>query len=103
MPSEHDVQQCPSCFARIRWAVTAAGKRQPINADPDESGNLAAYADGTGRLRVRALNKERPTLEHAEWRAMPHIATCTRPRPARSSSRPGRRAAVRPGAWRWTG
>ncbi|MYS44080.1 hypothetical protein GTY23_23175 [Streptomyces sp. SID5998] len=104
MPSDHDVAQCPSCFARIRWAITARGRRQAVNADPDPKGNLAAHVDHTGTLKVRVLTAERPTLEHAEWQAMPHAATCTSPRPRtrQPSSRPGRRAAVRYGTWRWT-
>ncbi|MFJ2731434.1 hypothetical protein [Streptomyces sp. NPDC087317] len=102
MPSDHDVAICGGCNSRIRWAITVNGKRQAINADPDREGNLAAHTDGTGTLKVRVLTAERPTLEHAEWRAMPHAATGCRPRPRaqRSSSRPGRRAAVRYGTWR---
>ncbi|MET9729733.1 hypothetical protein ABZZ79_03400 [Streptomyces sp. NPDC006458] len=102
MLSDHDVAACDGCRARIRWAITARGRRQAINADPDPAGNLAAYTDGPGTLRVRVLTAERPTLEHAEWQAMPHAATCPRPQPRRStSSRPERRAAVRAGDWRW--
>ena len=104
MPSDHDVQLCDGCLARIRWAITAHGKRQPVNADPDPKGNLAAYTDGTGTLRVRVLSSERNRLEGLEWQAMPHAATCPTPRPQvpRPSSRPGRRrAAHRPGSWRW--
>jgi len=102
MPSDHDVAQCPSCYARIRWAITAHGRRQAIDADPDERGNLAAYKDHTGTLKVRVLAGDRSQLEGAEWQAMPHAATCTRPRPrTRQPSRPGRRAAVRYGTWRW--
>jgi hypothetical protein len=100
MISDHDVQMCPGCFARIRWAITVNGKRQAINAEPDTKGNLAVYRDGTGTLKARVLTRERPQLEGAEWQAMPHAATCSRP-PARRPSRSGRRAAVRPGAWRW--
>ncbi|EYT83991.1 hypothetical protein CF54_04140 [Streptomyces sp. Tu 6176] len=103
MPSDHDVDHCRSCYGRIRWAITVNGKRQAINADTDPAGNLAAHTDHTGTLKARALTAERPTLEHAEWQAMPHAATCTLPRPRTPrSSRPGRRAAVRPGTWRWT-
>ncbi|MDX3455086.1 hypothetical protein PV396_24615 [Streptomyces sp. ME02-8801-2C] len=104
MPSETGVVLCDTCQARIRWAITAHGRRQPLNADPDPKGNLGAYVDGTGTLRVRVLTKERDRLEGMEWQAMPHIATCTAPplrvpAPARRPNR--RRAAVRPGAWRW--
>lgn len=97
MPTSQGVSTCPTCRARIRWAITASGKRQAVNADPDEAGNLACYTDGTSTLRARVLTKDRPTLEHLEWRAMPHAATCTvpprptpRPRPAavRYSGRP---------------
>ncbi|RSS51386.1 hypothetical protein [Streptomyces sp. WAC01280] len=92
---------CPSCEQPIRWAVTAAGHRQALNPTADPAGNLGAYTDGTGRLRVRALTAERPSLEGAEWRAMPHAATCTRPRPRRSV--PRQRTGVRPAPWQgWT-
>jgi hypothetical protein len=102
MPSDHDVVPCSGCYADIRWAITVNGRRQAVNAKPDEAGNLAIYTDGTGTLRARVLTAERPTLEGAEWRAMPHAATCRSPRPqARQPSRPQRRPVVRPGAWQW--
>lgn len=70
-----------------------------VNASADPAGNTAVYADGVGRYRSRALTEERPSLEAAEWQAMPHAATCTRPRRAkpRQTGRPIRR----PGAWRY--
>ncbi|MFE6223309.1 hypothetical protein [Streptomyces sp. NPDC057854] len=94
---------CLSCGTLVRWAVTAASRRQAVNADPDPAGNLGAYTDGTGRLRVRVLTTERPTLEHAEWRAMPHAATCTLPQPRRMPPRTRERTGTRPAPWRgWT-
>lgn len=98
--SDHDVVSCARCGARIRWTVTAAGKRLPVDADPAEDGNTAAYYDGTGRLRSRGLSKERPALEHAEWLARPHFPTCT-VQPLRRSTRtaPRTRAGVRPAPW----
>lgn len=100
MPSDHDVEICDNCCARIRWTVTATGKNLAVDADPAEDGNTAVYRDGTGRLRSRGLSKERPSLEHAEWLAKPHVATCTRPRPGRSSSGAQRsRTGVRPVRW----
>lgn len=97
MPSAADVAYCDHCYARILWTVTAAGNRQAVNADPDATGNVAVYTDVTGRYRSRAITKDRPSLEGSEWQAMPHAATCTRPRTARRTSRPARRAAT----WRW--
>ncbi|MET9952371.1 hypothetical protein ABZ135_12590 [Streptomyces sp. NPDC006339] len=99
MTTPHGSTPCPSCGQPIRWAVTAAGRRQALDAAPDDTGNLGAYTDGTGRLRVRVLTAERPTLEHAEWRAMPHAATCTRPRPLRRTGT-RHRSGVRPAPWR---
>ncbi|MCX4622826.1 hypothetical protein ACF09G_12945 [Streptomyces albogriseolus] len=101
MPSDHGVVLCDGCHQRIRWAITVHGRRQAINADPDPKGNLAAHTDHTGTLKVRVLTKERPSLEHAEWQAMPHAATGCRGLQPRTSSRPGRRATVRYGTWRW--
>ena len=98
--SNHDVVLCTSCHAPIRWTVTAAGRGLPVDADPAEDGNTAAYYDGTGRLRSRGLSKERPVLEHAEWLAKPHQATCSSPPPRRSSSSGQRaRTGVRPAPW----
>lgn len=99
MPSAADVARCDTCGARIIWTVTAAGRRMPVDADPDPAGNTAVYADVTGRLRSRAITTERPTLEGSEWLAMPHAATCTRPRPR--APRQGPRPVRRPGAWRY--
>lgn len=100
MPTEHDVARCERCGARIRWTVTATGKALPVDADPADDGNTAVYADGTGRLRSRGLSKERPTLEHAEWLAMPHFATCA-VKPLPGAPRPTRRrTGVRPRPWR---
>ena len=101
--SDHDVVLCDDCLERIRWAITVNARKQAVNADPDEDGNLAVYKDGTGTLRVRVLTKERPSLEGTEWQAMPHAATCKRPRPKprpRAALRT-RRPVVRPSAWRW--
>ncbi|MFF2522281.1 hypothetical protein [Streptomyces liangshanensis] len=99
---DHDVTACASCHAPIRWTVTAAGRPLAVEAEPDTTGtgNTAVYADGTGRLRSRGLSRERPALEHAEWRATPHIANCPNPpRPRRSSGTPRRRTGVRPAPW----
>lgn len=99
MPSDRDTVLCAVCLGRIRWAITAHGRRQAVDAAPDPKGNLGAYTDGTGTLKVRVLSGDRARLEGAEWQAMPHAASCTGAR-RRPSSRPPRRPVVRPGAWR---
>ncbi|MGP3686500.1 hypothetical protein ACTVZO_17640 [Streptomyces sp. IBSNAI002] len=104
MPSDHDVVSCTSCGQRIRWTITAAGRRQAVNADPNPLGNLAVYRDGVGTLRSRGLNAERPNVETYEWQSMPHAATCATPRPGRSSRGTSRqRSGVRLAPWQgWT-
>ncbi len=109
MLSRNGEVTCGDCHGKIRWAINANGNRQAIDAEPNEAGNLGAYTDGVGTLRIRVLTKERPTLEHTEWRAMPHHKTCQErqplPRALRTSRRPGRRApVVRNQDWqrRWT-
>ncbi|WNI16641.1 hypothetical protein [Actinacidiphila sp. ITFR-21] len=102
MPSAADVESCDRCGADIRWTVTEAGRPLAVNAEPDESGNTAVHTDSVGRVRSRALTRERPDLDHLEWRAMPHPATCSnppprKPRQSRLAPRPVRRAAP----WRY--
>ncbi|MDF2710676.1 MAG: hypothetical protein K0R62_6328 [Nonomuraea muscovyensis] len=99
MPTEHGTTTCPSCHDAIRWAITERGRRQPVNAAPDNKGNLAVYTDGTGTLRARVLTKDRPALEHHEWRAMPHVATCVGPAPRVIPLASRRRPVVRRGSW----
>lgn len=100
MPTSHGVTACARCRARIRWAMTESGKRQAVDAAPSLEGNLACYTDGTETLRVRVLTKERPDLDHLEWRAMPHAATCGAPRP-RGRVPHQRGTVLRPAPWRW--
>ena len=67
---------CDSCTAAIVWAVTQDRKRRmPLNAEPDDAGNVAAYHDQTGRLIARVLRKNEEPHGY-ERRYMPHFATC---------------------------
>ncbi|WKV74247.1 hypothetical protein AW27_026470 [Streptomyces sp. PCS3-D2] len=104
MPSDYDVTACNRCGQPIRWTITAAGRRQAVNAEPNPLGNLAAYRDGVGTLRSRGLTADRPDVETYERRYMPHAATCTAPRPGRSGrATPRERSGVRPVRWQgWT-
>lgn len=67
---------CRSCAAEIEWAVTTSGKIMPVNALPDENGNLLARRESDGSLHVRA----RPPDDSGRWvdekPAMSHFATC---------------------------
>ncbi|MFH9692667.1 hypothetical protein [Streptomyces globisporus] len=100
-PPSHHIVKCKRCYAPIVWCLTTAnGRRQPVNASPDEEGNVAVSNGADGVLYVRTVTAARPDIRPGEWRAMPHHATCTSPPPRRSSG--GQRAtsgAVRPVPW----
>jgi hypothetical protein len=68
--------ECGWCPAQIEWAFTMRGKRIPIDALPDENGNLAVRRTESGRLLSRMLTTDSP-LRPDERRAMPHHATCS--------------------------
>lgn len=97
MPSDHGVERCAACGARIRWTTTARGLLLAVDADPDPTGNQACYTDDTGRLRSRGLTTERPVPEHAEALYRPHVAAGHTPR--RTGSIPRRNTGVRPPPW----
>jgi hypothetical protein len=97
MTSAADVERCARCNARIIWTITAKGQRMPVNAEPAKDGNQAIHKDGAGTLKSRALTADRPTLEHAEWQAMPHFVTCAAPPPKRPRGAP--RPLRRPAPW----
>ena len=69
-----DVRVCsgPRCHARICWTVTEDGKRQPVDVDPNPSGNLVVekVARYSYRSHVETL------LDPAGDRYVPHHATC---------------------------
>ncbi|MEY9937343.1 hypothetical protein [Streptacidiphilus sp. MAP5-3] len=67
---------CGPCGEIVRWSVTAKGKRQALNAEPDPDGNVAALCDGLGVWRSRVPTVELPQAAH-ERLFMPHAATCT--------------------------
>lgn len=68
---------CPDCGQPVLTALTAAGRRQALNPQPDDRGNTAAYRDGTGTWRARVPTPELPILPY-EHLHMPHPATCDR-------------------------
>ena len=41
---------CRSCGAPIDWAVTAAGKRMPLDVERRDDGNVTFDPDGTARV-----------------------------------------------------
>lgn len=87
--SRPPTRPCQHCAEPIVFAITAAGRRQPLNPDPDPAGNVAVLRDATGTLRARVPSPDLPLMGY-ERLHMPHAATCTRTRrrPAASPSLP---------------
>jgi hypothetical protein len=68
---------CEECGEQVLVAITAAGRRQLLNPEPDPRGNTAVYRAATGGWRSRVPNDDLPLLPW-ERMHMPHQATCDR-------------------------
>ncbi|MFJ2780239.1 hypothetical protein [Kitasatospora sp. NPDC087315] len=75
--SRHGLTLCPLCQQTVRTTITAAGRRQAVDPEPDDQGNVVARLDHTGTWRSRVPTADLPQALH-EKRFMPHAATCTR-------------------------
>ncbi len=65
---------CRSCRAPILWAITNAGRRMPLNAQPDPDGLLITWTNNSGELRVSALATGETT---GRPHYTSHFATCS--------------------------
>lgn len=99
MPSTHRTTPCTHCGSPVLLTITAKGRRLYIDPAPNPDGNMACHIDGTDTIRSRHLGGERPTLEHAEWQAMPHPATSPACAPPRTPTPPRHRVGIRPVRW----
>lgn len=64
------MSECKSCRAPILWAKTKAGKRIPLNAEPDPTGNVV-IEDGVAVV-LRRGDGPGPTVR----RYTSHLANC---------------------------
>lgn len=70
---------CRSCRAPIRWAVTTAGRRMPLDLEPVPDGNVVIEGEKDGVPVVRVLHRdEQPALFEADQpeRFTSHFASC---------------------------
>jgi hypothetical protein len=66
---------CRGCGAAIEWAETAKnGKPIPLDAKPDEAGNLVVVGFKNDGTRIVAVRLQPSLLEGSRF--MPHHATC---------------------------
>lgn len=76
-----DEARCSKCQAHIKWCATVNRKMQPIDAEPNEAGNLRLIDEYVqterGVLqRVLVAKADAPALDDDGIRYMPHHATC---------------------------
>lgn len=65
--------RCKACSARLRWELTEAGKRMPLDFAPNREGNVlleSGVARVLGRAHAAQARLDGRTLY------MPHHATC---------------------------
>lgn len=62
---------CKGCDAPVLWVIGANGKRNPLNAQPREDGNIWIGRDGTARYR----SKTQPIPDGAT-RYTSHFSDC---------------------------
>ena len=66
--------ECRSCKAPIRWAITAKGKRMPLDPDPNEDGNVTLkLVEGVWHATVHGNPAE---IRADAKRFISHFATC---------------------------
>lgn len=90
--SVHGLAVCTPCGRPIRWSRTEADRAMPLDAEPDERGNVVARLGEGPTWYSRIPTPERPQTD-VERRFMPHFATC----PARTPQRPPQPPPAPPG------
>lgn len=70
--------QCKRCRRSIRWAVTLAGKRMPLNAIPSQRGNVRI--NDAGRAEVLAGDRLELARACGDELWLPHFGSCSRRR-----------------------
>lgn len=78
--TKHKTQKCRSCGRAVIWAVTAKGKRIPLDAEPNVRGNIIvketqAIVNGHAETQL-AAEQVAPLFDAKQSRYMPHHATC---------------------------
>lgn len=69
---------CKRCHARVRWEKTENGRPIPLDVVPNPKGNVVLREKTATDTRACVLRKGEETNE---TRYMPHVATCSNPKP----------------------
>lgn len=98
-PNGREVTRCSDCNALVFFAVTRAGERQCLDADPDPLGTVGAYRVDVRIWWCRTITSKAEADEAPhplETRFRVHAASCRRrPAAAVQEGLPGFDAAVR--------
>lgn len=68
--------RCRQCQRPLILALTARGRRQPLDAAPNEDGNVLAYQDDRQVWHARSLSAGAVPQKPWEDLYMPHFVTC---------------------------
>lgn len=81
--------ECRECGLPMRFVLltTTTNRAMPVNARPDERGNVAAHLEGT-RLVGFVISKDHRPGPYDPYRFMPHAATCEARKKKKQSSKP---------------
>lgn len=66
---------CRSCKAEIIWVTTNKDKMMPLNATPDQDGNVEILDDANGPNWKAVVHPQPPAFAQGPM-YMPHHATC---------------------------
>lgn len=90
-PPEVSICTGPSCGQVVRWVLTLAGRRLPIDPQPHPAGNIVPVTLDDGSVRAQVLGGDRLPVEPPRKAYRAHHATCPDAELFRSR-RPAKRA-----------
>lgn len=71
-----DIVRCTSCAAKIVWVETESGKRMPLDAGPNATGNVIAVGHTGDTMIVKVGTTVELDNAAPERRYQTHFATC---------------------------
>lgn len=67
---------CRSCDAPIKWVEMPSGKKNPVDAEPVEGGNVIIEVDEEKQCTGRVLNDPEARRKHGGPFYRSHFSTC---------------------------
>ena len=75
---QNDYALCRSCRKKIRWVTMVSGKKNPLDPEPVENGNVQILELSPGEFQGEALKAEQlaAARDGGELLYISHFATC---------------------------